>query len=252
MDISALRRGWVPRTLWVCTGVASIIGLWGSTAAYAVSSDLTVRVPGDQAGWTSSPTKAMLDHGLLVPGKQTTGSIQLRNNGTTASNVYLKFSKVTGSLAPELRYSVEILGGQAWTGSLATVENGLLIYRNLPADQTVTCDVTESFPQDAGNEWQGATASFDEVFTLEGVGASASTASRQGPLAIGPSTVPSGLGSSVVVPGLQSQSGTTHPDGALAFTGIQLDSLLSLVAGCLALGLAVVVGARRRHVRGTR
>jgi hypothetical protein len=168
----------------------------------------------------------------LVPGESRTGSTPLHNNGTTGATVYLRLDHVTGALAGELRYTIGLQGvtGPVWSGSIAGLEQGILIDAGLPPGATVTCLFTETLPRDAGNEWEGTSATFDEVFTLEGGGVASSR---------------------VVVTGAAPGGGHSH--GGLAFTGASLYSMLVLAGAVLLLGASILVASmlsadrRRRH-----
>ncbi|HET6874878.1 MAG TPA: hypothetical protein VFH70_08875 [Acidimicrobiales bacterium] len=215
-------------------------------AGYAASSDLSAEVPGDAAGWTSTPTTPMIKPGPIAPGQSITGSIELRNQGSTPALLSLRLSQVTGSLAGELRYSVTPAQGPSseWTGSLSDLEQGIVIDPHLPAGASVSCRITATFPAEAGNQWQGTAASFEEVFTLSQVAVAASRASAA---AVG--SAQNGEQATVVVPGTAGSPAGGNSAGVLAFTGQRLYSMLAAGAGFILLGSLVSLATRRRAPR---
>ena len=187
----------------------------------------------------------MVDPEALVPGQTVTGTVQLMNRSAAPALLALRLSDIRGSLAPELRYSVALDGAAAppWAGDLAALEDGVVLASDLPGHSTVTCRVSISFPADAGNEWEGRFAAFQEVFSLV---QGAALGAGSGPV------VPPAR-SSVVVPSTASVGRTAPLGRALAFTGQQLYSLLAAAAGAVAIGaLLTVVSRPRRPVSGAR
>lgn len=222
--------------------VAGVVGLLFAVLrpapAFGISSNLSVRIAGDGAGWTSTPKKPMLDPGAIVPGQTVTGTADLRNQSSVPAVLSLHLSGVKGTLAPELEYSVSLAqdAGPVWRGTLATLVKGIVVDPRMAAGRTDTCQVAVTFPAGAGNEWQGASASFEEVFTLV-QGSSLVSGSEHG---AGVSA------SSVVVPSAAQGPPSSRPTGALAFTGQRVYSMLAAGLGAVSLGVLLTVAPRRR------
>lgn len=202
-----------------------------ASLAGATSPDLELHVPGDPAGWAVSPTVPVLNGSNLGAGQSATGSIGIRNTGTDGGTLTLKAAEVSGTLAQQLRLSLQSADGDiSWSGSVADLENGILISHSFMGGATMEAVLTAGLPSDLGNPWEDGTASFRLVWTLTGAGTS-SQASVGAVQAAGTSPA-------------------HRAESALAFTGAMVGPSFILAAVALILGLILTVterqGRRRR------
>lgn len=208
----------------------------------------------DGHGWQQDTTAPLFSLGQIIPGWQQVRTFEVRNDGTSPTEVALESTDVTerengcihgeaqvdqtcgsgqGELGHALQFSVSVGSATtpSWTGTLYDLETPVVLSPALPTSGTETVHISADLPFTTGDEVETDTVGFD--FRID---------AEQDPTQVLGETVHRGNSGTVVMSGAEPQS-----PGQLAMTGIDL--LAEIAAGLclLSAGFALVVFGRSRR-----
>jgi hypothetical protein len=219
-------------------------GLGAPVRAAASASPLLLRVPGDPAGWTATPSRPVFNFSRMAPGGSVSGEVDVQNTSTQVASLQLAALGVhsdkncvaggptgvgpcgagNGSLDRLLVFTVRLTSTSTplWTGSILDLEKGVPITSTMAGPSTLALVMGTSLPSTVGNVAEEDTLSFGLRLTLTEAG---------------------GVTGSGVL-------GVTAPP--VPFTGALLLPSMLLALGVVAAGaLLVLFAAERRGRRGT-
>jgi hypothetical protein len=236
-------------------GVVLVTGILTTDSAGATgAAHLRINIVGSGDGFTNTPSVPLLATAGFIPGGASSGTMGVRSDGQTATDLYLRLIDVTnddndctaaesavdhscgprqGDLVTELIFRITMSTSQhghyapLWTGRAAKLEHGVSLAHAVAAGHAKWVRLSASLPFASDNRTQTDTFGF-------GVRVTAQDSSGAEGISIGPQ-------------GTSPLGGTGPLD--LAFTGTQLRFLT--VAGVLLLAGGVVLAFAARLRRRT-
>ena len=149
--------------------IARVSGVASAKTSYVISGDrngLEIRVP-----------QKTVDTGNLNPGDKKSSSLQLLNTGSSVLNVYIRTnilgetSPRGGRLADVMTLTIKAEDELISDGTFREVaKEGYVLIGSIAPETTKTIYFSADFPEDAGNDYQGASLRVNWTFLTESVG----------------------------------------------------------------------------------
>ena len=149
--------------------IARVSGVASAKTSYVISGDrngLEIRIP-----------QKTVDTGNLNPGDKKSSSLQLLNTGSSVLNVYIRTnilgetSPRGGRLADVMTLTIKAEDELISDGTFREVaKEGYVLIGSIAPETTKTIYFSADFPEDAGNDYQGASLRVNWTFLTESVG----------------------------------------------------------------------------------